>query len=99
MELIDAGAHGIAYGFVAFSGTIGVKLTSGGALPAPEVRQVASGVSFFIGELPKSACAYSSMVLNATGKSGSSMHHLGGPSGGGRAVGNATGTGRLDRGL
>jgi DNA-binding beta-propeller fold protein YncE len=77
MELIDTGGRGIDYGFVAFPGTIGVKLTSGGALPDPQVRQVAAGVSFFIGELPQSACAYSSMVLSATGTSGSSMHHLG----------------------
>ncbi len=77
MELIDAGTRGIDYGFVAFPGKIGVKLTSAGALPSPQVRQVASGISFFIGELPKSACAYSTMVLNASGKSGSSMHHLG----------------------
>jgi DNA-binding beta-propeller fold protein YncE len=77
MELIDAGPHGIAYGFVAFPGQIGVKLTSGGALPAPQVRRVAAGISFFIGELPGSACTYSTMVLNATGRSVSSMHHLG----------------------
>jgi YVTN family beta-propeller protein len=77
LELIDAGSHGIAYGFVAFPGKITVKLTSGGALPAPEVRQVAAGVSFFIGELPQSACSYSTMILNATGSSGFSMHHLG----------------------
>jgi YVTN family beta-propeller protein len=77
MELIDAGSHGIDYGFVAFPGKIAVTLTSGGALPAPQVRQVATGISFFIGELPRSACAYPSMLLNATGASGSSVHHLG----------------------
>jgi DNA-binding beta-propeller fold protein YncE len=77
MELIDAGPRGIVYGFVAFPGQIGVKLTSGGALPAPQVRRVAAGISFFIGELPGSACTYSTMTLNATGASGSSMHHLG----------------------
>ena len=76
MELVDAGAHGIDYGFVAFSGKIGVKLTASGTLPDPQVRQVASGISFFIGGLPKSACAYSAMVLNASGKSGRSMHRL-----------------------
>ncbi len=76
MELIDTGAHGVAYGFVALAGKIGVTLTSSGALPAPQARQVASGISFFIGELPASACAYPAMVLDASGASGSSMHHL-----------------------
>jgi YVTN family beta-propeller protein len=76
MELIDVGPHGIDYGFVAFPGQISVRLTSGGALAAPQVRQVATGISFFIGELNRSACAYPSMVLNATGTSGGSVHHL-----------------------
>jgi DNA-binding beta-propeller fold protein YncE len=76
LELIDASPAGIAYGFVAIPGKIGVTLTSGGALPAPQVRQVAAGITFFIGQLPRSACSYPTMVLNASGSSGSSMHHL-----------------------
>jgi hypothetical protein len=33
--------------------------------------------SFFIGTLPKSACDYPSLELNATAKQGSSQHNLG----------------------
>ena len=35
------------------------------------------GVSFFIGTLPKSACAYPSLELNAAAKQESSQHNLG----------------------
>ncbi len=48
----------------------------GAQLPAPSVT-VVHGVSFFIGTLPKSACDYPSLELNATAKQGSSQHNLG----------------------
>ena len=35
------------------------------------------GVSFFIGTLPKSACDYPSLELNAAAEAGSSQHNLG----------------------
>jgi hypothetical protein len=38
---------------------------------------VVHGVSFFIGMLPKSACAYPSLELNAAAREGSSQHNFG----------------------
>jgi len=46
------------------------------ALPAPAV-QVVSGVSFFIGALPQSACAYGALELNSTSPGVSAQHNLG----------------------
>ena len=75
MELIDAGGHGIAYGFVALPGAVQVKLTAGKQLPAPQVARLAEA-SFFVGELPASACTYKAMLLNAKNGSDSAMHQL-----------------------
>jgi hypothetical protein len=75
-ELIDSGGQGIVYGYVGSPGRYSIKLSSAGALPAPAAQQVQGG-TFFIGLLPKSACAYSSMVLNATAGGTSDMHELG----------------------
>ena len=75
MELIDAGGHGIAYGFVALPGAVQVKLTSGKQLPGPQVVKLAKA-SFFVGELPASACTYKTMLLNARNASDSAMHQL-----------------------
>ena len=74
-ELVDAGSHGVVYGYVANPGNYAVTLTPG-TLSAPLVRPVQGG-TFFIGLLPRSACAYSSMVLNATTSSVTDEHHLG----------------------
>jgi YVTN family beta-propeller protein len=77
MELANLGAHGIDYGFVAFPGKAQVRLTSGGqVLPAP-VDVPLRGASFFIGSLPKSACAYKQMLTHARTSADSSMHNLG----------------------
>jgi hypothetical protein len=45
-------------------------------LPAPSVT-VVQGMSFFIGTLPESACAYPSLELNAAAQEGSSQHNFG----------------------
>jgi hypothetical protein len=74
-ELVDAGSHGVVYGYVANPGNYAVKLTPG-TLSAPVVRQVQGG-TFFIGLLPRSACAYPSPVLDATTSSVTDEHHLG----------------------
>ena len=75
---------GLVYGVIGYSGLAQVHLytstagtfDTGQALPAPSVT-VVHGVSFFIGALPKSACDYPSLELNATAKQGSSQHNLG----------------------
>ena len=75
MELINAGTRGIDYGFVQFPGKIAVRLASGGKLPSPAVTEV-KGMTFFIGQLPRSACSYPAMMLTASGSSGSAAHRL-----------------------
>ncbi len=67
-ELLDAGASGIVYGVIGYPGKARIKLSvgtvgtfnSGKPLPSPAVELV-NGVSFFIGALPRSACAYRSL--------------------------------------
>jgi len=84
LQLIDSGAHGIVAGVVGYPGTATVDLSQsmagtfnvGQTLPAPAV-QVVEGVSFFIGALPKSACAYPSIELNTTSPGVSAEHNLG----------------------
>jgi hypothetical protein len=83
LELADVGT-GIVYGVIGYSGLAKVHLytsttgtfDTGQPLPAPSVI-VVHGVSFFIGTLPKPACAYPSLELNAAAKQGSSQHNLG----------------------
>ena len=84
LELADTGPAGLVYGVIGYPGLARVHLytstvgtfDTGQALPAPAVT-VVRGVSFFIGALPKSACAYPSLELNAAAKEGSSQHNLG----------------------
>jgi DNA-binding beta-propeller fold protein YncE len=75
MELVNVGARGIDYGFVAISGNVTVTLTSGSAVPAPQVHRL-GGLTFFIGQLPRSACSYPAMVLHAAGRLDSAVHTL-----------------------
>jgi len=76
MELVNAGARGVDYGFVQYPGKVTVGLTSAGRLPAPSVIRV-DGMTFFIGQLPRSACSYPQLVLNASeGSAASAIHHL-----------------------
>jgi hypothetical protein len=77
MALANLGAQGIDYGVVGVSGKAQVQLTSGGhVLPPPAVVQL-KGTSFFIGSLPKSACAYKVMLTHARTSAWSSMHQYG----------------------
>ena len=84
LELIDAGPSGIVAGVVGYPGKATVDIAEstagtfdvGSSLPSPEV-QVVQGVSFFIGELPASACDYPSLELNTTSPGASSQHNLG----------------------
>lgn len=84
LELADVTGHGIAYGVIGYPGLATVSLyrsttgtfDTGAAVPAPSVR-VVDGVSFFIGTLPQSACAYPSLELNATSPGVSAEHNLG----------------------
>jgi YVTN family beta-propeller protein len=76
MELLNAGARGIDYGFVQHPGKITLGLSSTGSLPPPSAIAV-DGMTFFIGQLPRSACSYHVMMLNAKGGSAfGAMHHL-----------------------
>jgi hypothetical protein len=74
-ELLDAGARGGAYGFVANPGDYSITMERGQALPAPEARRVMGG-TFFIGQLAKSACAYPTLVLQAITRSVIDLHEL-----------------------
>ncbi len=77
MELANLGPHGIDYGYVAFPGKAQVQLTSGGhELPSPQDVPL-KDASFFIGSLPKSACAYKEMLTHARTAADSSMHQVG----------------------
>jgi hypothetical protein len=84
LELADIGSQAIVYGVIGYPGLARVQLytstagtfDTGASLPTPAV-QVANGVSFFIGTLPRSACDYPSLELNSTAKDGNSQHNLG----------------------
>jgi hypothetical protein len=74
-EFIDAGPHGIAYGYMAMPGRLTLLMAPSG-LQSPTIVRL-SRASFFIGTLAKSACDYPSVVLQATTPSGSAIHVLG----------------------
>jgi hypothetical protein len=84
LQLVNAAANGIVVGVVAYPGKATVQLSestagtfaAGTSLPDPDV-QIIQGVSFFIGSLPKSACDYPSIELNATAAGVSAQHNLG----------------------
>jgi len=84
LELLNLGKSGIVYGVIGYPGKAKIKLTTGtigtftpgSALPSPAVRAV-NGVSFFIGTLPKSACAYKALELDSTSPGVSAEHNLG----------------------
>ncbi len=75
LEMVAMVPRGIVYGVVDYAGRSTVKLSNGrvgtfapGAhLPSPTVR-VVNGVSFFIGQLPQSACTYRALELDATSR-------------------------------
>jgi YVTN family beta-propeller protein len=76
MEFINAGSQGIAYGYMAMPGKLGLTMTPSGSLLSPDTVSLGKA-SFFIASLAKSACAYKSVVLHAVTPGGSAMHQLG----------------------
>lgn len=70
-EMIDAGAHAIAYGWAQHPQNVRFALTStsSGRLPAPSSVHL-NGLTFFITWLPESACAYHSITLHAVATNG-----------------------------
>ncbi|MBV9447608.1 MAG: hypothetical protein JO345_17125 [Streptosporangiaceae bacterium] len=84
LELADTGSHGLAYGVIGYPGLARIWLYkstagtfyTGTRLPAPQVK-IVDGVSFFIGTLPQSACAYPALELNATSPGVSDEHNFG----------------------
>ena len=73
-SLIDAGAHGIVYGYIADPGNYTISLHLGPNASKPRLRNVLGG-TFFIQALPKSACSYPSLTLTAT-TSGANFQHF-----------------------
>jgi hypothetical protein len=61
----------LVYGYVANPGPYNVHLTA--SIPAPRLFRVRGG-TFFIGTLPRSACSYSTVVLNAVNGGLDDMH-------------------------
>jgi YVTN family beta-propeller protein len=72
-ELIDAGSTGLVYGYVANPGAYAIHLSGG--IPAPRALLVRGG-TFFIGQLPRSACSYHTVTLNAVHGDVSDMHQF-----------------------
>jgi YVTN family beta-propeller protein len=72
-ELIDAGSTGLVYGYVANPGSYAIHLSGG--IPAPRAMLVRGG-TFFIGQLPRPACSYSTVTLNAVHRDMSDMHQF-----------------------
>ena len=85
-ELIEplSGGHGIVVGISGYTGNATIKLSVGnqrsfapGALLYSGHTISANGTGFFIAQLPKSACDYSWLELNAHTSHGASQHLLG----------------------
>lgn len=72
-SLIDAGAHGIVYGYIADPGSYTISLHLGPNASTPLLREVLGG-TFFIQVLPKPACSYPSLTLTAR-TSGATFEH------------------------
>ena len=63
-QLIDAGAHGIVYGYIQHPNKVTIRL--GNHHPQWTPQQVLlRGTTFFILRLPRSACAYRGLTVNA----------------------------------
>jgi hypothetical protein len=73
-SLIDAGAHGIVYGYIADPGSYTIRLHPRPIATRPLLRRVLGG-TFFIQALPKPACSYPSLTLTAS-TSGASFQHF-----------------------
>lgn len=63
-QLIDAGARGIVYGFIQHPSKVTIRLGNHRPLWTPQ-QVLLHGTTFFILRLPRSACAYHSLAVNA----------------------------------
>jgi hypothetical protein len=63
-DLIDAGAHGIVYGFIQHPSKVTIRLGNHSPRWTPQ-SVLLPGVTFFIFQLPRSACAYHGLAVNA----------------------------------
>jgi hypothetical protein len=82
-EMIDTGGEAVIYGVVNYPGLAKVTIGTGSqgftmdaVLPSPQVA-VVDGVSFYIGTLASSACAYSYLVIDTTSPSASAEDNIG----------------------
>jgi hypothetical protein len=63
-DLVDAGAHGIVYGFIQHPSKVTIRLGNHRPRWTPQ-SVLLPGVTFFIVQLPRSACAYHGLAVNA----------------------------------
>jgi hypothetical protein len=64
LALADAGAHGIVYGYIQHPTKVTIRLGSHSPRWTPQSVQL-PGTTFFIFQLPRSACAYHGLAVNA----------------------------------
>lgn len=75
-ELLSTGSDGIVFGYIANPGNYKVMLSGAPDLRSPATYRVDGG-TFFIGMLPRSACAYRALQLTAATAGVTDLHHLG----------------------
>ena len=63
-DLVDAGAHGIVYGYIQHPTKVTIRLGNHSPRWTPQSAQL-PGTTFFIFQLPRSACAYHGLAVNA----------------------------------
>jgi DNA-binding beta-propeller fold protein YncE len=63
-DLVDAGAHGIVYGYIQHPTKVTIRLGNHSPRWTPQSVQL-PGTTFFILQLPRSACAYHGLAVNA----------------------------------
>jgi DNA-binding beta-propeller fold protein YncE len=64
-ELIDAGAHGVVYGFIQHPVRVTIRLRAPGVAPWAPSSVLLPGTTFFIASLPRSACSYHALRVGA----------------------------------
>ncbi len=75
VELLSTGQDGIVFGYVANLGDYKVTLSGPPGLPSPATYRIDGG-TFFIGTRPRSACDYPALLLTASTKPVTDLHHL-----------------------
>ena len=63
-DLVNAGTHGIVYGFIQHPTKVSIRLGNHSPRWTPQSAQL-PGTTFFIFQLPRSACAYHGLTVNA----------------------------------